>query len=337
MNKIPRTNLSDIYSEREHTVQTKTTRSKNSFIQSLTVSPFATGLVVIIFVFVGFLVIGYIGYTVGIDNTRSISATAEMRELDLQVALANKDVDNGNYMLALERLEYVLNVSPNYPGAQKLFVDARSHVDVDLYDKDIDEPAEVFSYIDVSNSGELIENIRLNYKMKLWQDVIIDIEHLKLTGEDFDQDEINSILFVALRNRGIQSIESGDIELGLTDLEHAEQIVALDSVAEQRRRWASLYLYGATFWDINWKIVVDNLYILYQIAPNFRDTEIKLWQAYMEHGSEFLGVEEYCDAKDQFVFADNLRKDASLTNKLKQAIEGCDLELGNSTNGTQTE
>ena len=72
----------------------------------------------------------------------------------------------------------------------------------------------------------------MSYDNQEWQDVISNIDILKVSNVDYDKDLVDGILFVALRNRGMQRIEGGDLELGLADLEHAEQITGLDEAAK---------------------------------------------------------------------------------------------------------
>jgi hypothetical protein len=87
-----------------------------------------------------------------------------------------------------------------------------------------------------------------------------------------------------------------------------------------------LYQSASTFWNINWQIVVDNLYILHQIAPNFRDTSSKLWTARILYGETLLKEENYCLAEEQFAFALDLKQEESLKVKLMESVANCDNE-----------
>jgi hypothetical protein len=52
-------------------------------------------------------------------------------------------------------------------------------------------------------------------------------------------------------------IQAGELEQGLFDLSSAEQIGPLDGEAEGVRSWATLYLSGASFWDVNLQRAID--------------------------------------------------------------------------------
>lgn len=323
MNGTRKTNLSDLYSDRKHAITITTIEDETESGRRFDVSPFIIGLSVVIVLVIGLCVVAYAGYRVGTDKNRIMAATTIASEVDLQYDLASNNIDLGEYKLAVERLEYVVNTDPDYPGAADMLDETRDLVD--STEIPIPESTKVvIAEQEFLTSSDRLSIIRMSYDKKEWQDVISNIDMLKASSADYNRDEVDGILFVALRNRGMQRIEEGDLELGMADLEHAEQITGLDEVAGQRRRWASLYLSASMFWDINWKIVVDNLYILHQIAPNFRDTDNRLWTARTYYGDVLLKGEKYCLAKEQFAFALNMKQEASLEEKLLESVDNCD-------------
>jgi len=325
MNGPPKTNLSDLYSDREHAIVSNTVEKQTKSVTSFDTSPFVISLSIIAVLVVGLCIMAYAGYKVGTAQNKMVAATAMAREVAVQYDLASKNIDMGQYKMAVERLEFVVNVEPNYAGATDLLDQTRTKLDTTAIP--IVEPTKVIIAIqDSMTSEESLSIIRTAYSDQEWQNVISNIDSLKASGASYDGDVVDGILFVALRNRGIQRIEVGDLELGLADLEHAEQITALDEVANQRRRWASLYQSASTFWDINWTIVIDNLIILHQIAPNFRDTSSKLWAARTVYGEVLLQQEDYCLAEEQFAFALEIKSETSLNDKLIESSTNCDNE-----------
>ena len=323
MNSTPKTNLSDLYLDREHVVAVNAIEGETGSVRRFDLSPFIIGLSVIIVLVIGLCVTAYAGYRVGTDQNRIMAATTVAREVELQYDLASQNIDLGEYKLAVERLEYVVKTAPDYPGASDMLDETIGLIDATAIPVPGSTKVVIAEQV-LLTSSERLSIIRMSYDNQEWQDVISNIDMLKASSTDYDRDLVDGILFVALRNRGIQSIEVGNLELGLADLEHAEQITGLDEVAGQRRRWASLYQSASTFWDINWKIVVDNLYILHQIAPNFRDTGSRLWTARTYYGDVLLKGEEYCLAEEQFAFALNMKQEASLEEKLMESVDNCD-------------
>ena len=325
MNEPPKTNLSDLYSDRKHAVVSNAVEEEMESVRSFDTSPFVMSLSVIVVLVVGLFLMAYAGYRVGTSQNRILAATTMASEVALQYDLASKNIDMGQYKLAVERLEFVVNTAPDYPGVADLLDQTRGNLDPTAIPI-IESTKVVIANQDQMNSAERLRIIRMAYANQEWQNVINNIDMLKASSTDYDRDVVDGILFVALRNRGIQRIETGDLELGLADLEHAEHITQLDQVAQQRRRWASLYQSASTFWNINWQIVIDNLYILHQIAPNFRDTSSKLWTARTLYGETLLKEDHYCLAEEQFAFALDLKQEEFLKVKLMESVANCDNE-----------
>jgi hypothetical protein len=299
MNGTPKTNLSDLYSDREHAVKVNAIENERVAVKGFDLTPLIIGLLVVTMLIVGLCIAAYVGYKEGADPSRVVAVATITSDVRLQ--------DN-----------------PDNPGDSDMLNETGDLV----YSTEIpllESTKTMIAERDFLTISERLSVIRISYDNQEWQNVISNIDMLKASNVDYDRDLLDGILFVALRNRGMQLIEDGDLELGLADLEHAEQMTGLDEVANQRRRWAYLYLSASMFWDINWKIVVDNLYILHQIAPNFRDTSNKLWKARTYYGMALLEVEEYCLAEEQFAFALSMKQKASIADKLlEESSDNCD-------------
>jgi len=325
MNGPPKTNLSDLYADRKHAVVSNAVEEHTESVRGFDTSPFVISLSVITVLVVGLFLMAYSGYRVGTSQNRIVAATTMASEVALQYDLARKNIDMGHYKLAIERLEFVMNTAPDYPGVTDLLDQTRGKVDPTAVPI-IESTKVVIAGRDQITSAERLRIIRMSYANQEWQNVITNIDLLKASSIDYSHVEVDGMLFVALRNRGIQRIEIGDLELGLADLEHAEHITQLDQVANQRRRWGSLYQSASIFWNINWQIVIDNLYILYQIAPNFRDTSSKLFTARALYGETLLKEEDYCLAEEQFAFALDMKSEESLEMKWMESAANCDNE-----------
>ncbi len=59
---------------------------------------------------------------------------------------------------------------------------------------------------------------------------------------------MDGLIYLCLRNRGIEKILSGQLESGIYDFTLAEQFGPLDGETENYRNWARLYLLGNAFW-----------------------------------------------------------------------------------------
>jgi len=250
------------------------------------------------------------------------AATAVAKEVQLQFRLAAQDMQIGQSGVAAQRLEYVVRMNPDFPGAAQMLAKAREAANgATLH---VARSTEAPLPVEERLSPEQLFNLLAGaYQRGEWPQVVQRAAALKATGAQHRSTSVDGMLFVGLRNRGIERIDAGVLEMGLTDLEHAEQIMDLDNVALQRRRWAALYLSGMTFWELNWQLAIDNLSVLYQIAPNFRDARSQLRKAHIAYGEALLQAEDSCLGGEQFAAALLIETDERTEQQLAAAEKAC--------------
>ena len=285
-------------------------------------SPFAAGLFAILAIVVSISVMAYCGYRAGVKQRAAAAATEVANEVQMQYSLAIQDMQIGQPGVALQRLEYILKVNPDYPGAADLLAKARE--DTNVVGLRTAHPTEVLQRDeDRISAEERFKLLVLSYQRRDWSETVQRASDLKVTDVDHRSETVDSMLFVSLRSRGIERIDSGLLELGMTDLEHSEQIMSLDNVALQRRRWASLYLAGMAFWELNWQLVIENFSVLNEIAPNFQGARSLLREAHISYGNELLQAQESCLAKEQFGAAQKIAVDSKTEEQLSEAEKQC--------------
>jgi hypothetical protein len=141
--------------------------------------------------------------------------------------------------------------------------------------------------------------------------------------------KVDGMLFVALRNRGIDKIaRQQDLEGGNYDLTLAERFGPLDGEAHTWREWADLYILGSSYWAVDWG---QSVYYFSQIAdavPNMSDASG--WTAANRYKDALLGYGdwlaargEWCDAQTQFDTYMNLLADPVVEPTAVYASEQC--------------
>jgi hypothetical protein len=103
--------------------------------------------------------------------------------------------------------------------------------------------------------------------------------------------EVDSMLYVAFRNRGVEKILSGgELESGLYDLSQAELFGPLDTEAAGFRNWARLYLIGASFYSVqDWAQAAFYLGQVAPFAPN------------LHNGSGGFAMDWYLSALENYI------------------------------------
>jgi hypothetical protein len=75
---------------------------------------------------------------------------------------------------------------------------------------------------------------------------------LRAEYPDYRMEEVNQMMFTALRNRGFEKILQSDLEQGIYDLSLAERFFQLDEQAASWRRSAEFYLFANSYVGLNW-------------------------------------------------------------------------------------
>ena len=123
---------------------------------------------------------------------------------------------------------------------------------------------------------------------------------------------------MALRDRGWDKIsKKADLEGGIYDLTLAERFAPLDSEAKGMLTWSSLYLTGASFWDLDWAKVVEYFAQVAPQMPGLRDgsgmTSTERYRiALGKLGDTLASTDQWCDAEAEYELSLNYGADAAI-------------------------
>jgi hypothetical protein len=166
--------------------------------------------------------------------------------------------------------------------------------------------------------------------------VISSLSNLHAVDPNFEAVKANGMLYVALRSRGITRILGDEMETGMYDLDQAEAIGPLDAEALNYRAWARLYLAARSYWGLDWRESMQILQQLYVLAPYFRDTSVRLYQATVNYADQLAKADDNCGAAKHYAEAQALSPDAQVADKLTAARAACAQTPQPNTTGTPT-
>ena len=257
-----------------------------------------------ILLMIGVVVLGGVfGYNSAINarqaeyNRKSKMAAAE------QYTLAISDIEQGRYANAKTRLDYVISIDQNYPGAQETY----QEVLMLLFPTASPTPmmtatAAPTATPDTRGEEEMFTSIQQAMYNQQWESAIDQIEALRDKNLEYRGLEVDSMYYIALRNYGIQLINSGYLESGIYKITQAESFGPIDSNASSQRDAARSYLAGAGFWEINWSKALEYYANAAAVSPNMMDQATRLTanqrygEASFEVGNEYVEAEDYCGA-----------------------------------------
>jgi len=256
------------------------------------------------------LVLGvYFGYRGGLARRLEKEKTTVVQVAAEQYQLAFQDISAGNYENAKTRIEYVISIYPQFPGAPELLRQILMNLEQPTATPTLpplpsSTPAAT-STPDLRAVDQIFAGIQQGITAQQWDQVIQDVNSLRDINYEYRKVEVDGYYYIALRNRGIQKIQKGELEQGLFDLATAEQIGPLDGEADGIRGWAALYLSGASYWDVNWQKAIEIFEQVKDAYPYMMDssgmTAIDRYRtALYLFGDQFAAAGDYCKAYEYY-------------------------------------
>lgn len=235
--------------------------------------PFWIGVLIII---AAIALGGLGGYNSGIGARLNVQKTNVAQSLNEQLTLAKQDFDNGMYENARQRLEYILQQDPAFPGA----MDTLTLVMVKMAITPSATPTLAPTLTptpDLRSQEAIFAQAQQYLQNKDWSNTLAVLDTLRKADVAYKTAQVDSMYYAALRNRGVEQIlgtgayQTTNLEGGIYDLTLAERFGPLDGTADGLRSFARLYITGASFWDLDWAQAKEYFAQVYQFAPSLRD------------------------------------------------------------------
>ena len=271
----------------------------------------------------------YGGYLSGIQRRTSFEATQVASKVGEQFQLGVQDLQAGHYELARQRFEYVINLDPDYPGVTENLAAVLLQLNTTATPTAVSTPT-LTPTVDLRGAEELFSQAQVLLADEKWSEAIDTLLKLRKNEPSFQAVEVDSMLYVALRNRGVQRILSeGDLEGGTYDLALAERFGPLDVEASNMRTWADLYVTGASFWGLDWSQAVFYFGQLLLVGPNLRDsTNLTATERFrlasIKYGDFLAENKEWCKALEQYAAAFNIGTDPSVEPTAAWVAQKCE-------------
>lgn len=286
------------------------------------------GLALVILLGFVLSVAGVAGYQSGQEQRQTSFEATRTYQLENQYALGLSDLEAGNYEVAAARFEYVLELDPNYRDALARLNEAQAGLGATPIPRltlAVATPTLAVSPLP-TESGEaasLLAQAHARAAAEDWDGVISALTHLHSVDPNYQPVRADGLLFRALRNRGVARIMGDAMEAGIFDLDQAEAFGPLDNEAANVRTWARTYLAGRSYWGLDWKRTMEIFEELSLVAPYFRDTDRRLFEAVVNYADQLVAAGDYCAAAERYQRALLLFADDTVSTRLTTAQASC--------------
>lgn len=292
-------------------------------------------LLIIIAVAAGWLLlVGYFGYQSGQQKLIENQQAEFSNQMTRQLTLAQENINNGNYELAIVRLQWILDHDQNNEQAQQLFAEAQRMMGQAAQATAVPTTAAAAAAAgptpepsptpgQIGSPDEELQRIRRQIVRKEWDNVVASLITFQLQFPSYEREETDALLFDAYLGYSQQLLEGEQVELGLFYLKQAENLGNLPQTMLDYRTWAELYTQGISFYGANWDAAAYYFRDLCLAAPFYQDACTRLNEALEAHGDQYAGVQDWCPAQLLYQEARQQNNTAVLAEKVQLAREGC--------------
>ncbi len=272
------------------------------------------------------LVLGALGgYGSGIAVRTSTEANSRTQQLTEQFQYALVDEQFGRYEVAKERLEFIIQTDPTFPGAQTELAKV-------LVQLTIPTPTPTLPPTptpDLRGEQTLFATAQQLINAGDWVNALAELDQLRKQDPKFNTSQVDGMYYFALRNYGVNLIQQqGNLEGGIYELTLAERFAPLDSTANALREGARAYVQAASFYGVDWGRTVS---LFAQVAsgwPSMWDGSMnataRYKEALMRYGDQLFAGGHACDAWSQYETAQGIGElDQTASRNANQAYQQC--------------
>jgi len=278
----------------------------------------------------------------GINQRLNLAENQAAPKIQSQLANAIQDIEEGRYEVALNRLDWILEEMSPYLSDQELKevgeLYSQTLLRISTYRTPTPEPTPTATEPpftptpDLRGEEDIFNTAKQLIAEESWDEAIKTLEILRQKNLSYRTVQVDGLLYVALRNRGLDKILiDGNLEPGIYDLTLAEGFAPLDSSAEGVRTWTRMYLTGASYWDVDWAQVIYYFEQVYPQLPYLHDgtymtTTERFRIALYEYGTQLANNGEVCEALEYFERSFEISPDPVVQPTAQWVAEECEEE-----------
>jgi tetratricopeptide (TPR) repeat protein len=274
-----------------------------------------------------YLLVGYVAWQSGESIRSEREETQEADQLTRQIILAQEDINQGSYNLALRRLEWVLERDPANNDARAVKRQAEGALKTALTPvvpptaTPLPEPSPTPGETD--EPAAEIQRLRRMVQQERWDDLLPGTLAFQRQYPDYERLETDGFLYDSYLNLGLDHIQGDQIELGINYFTQAEKLGNLPQEALDYWLWAELHLQGMAYFGVNWGVAASFFRDLCLSAPFYQGSCDKLFESLVAYGDQYLIAQDFCPAAGLYREARQYNRNPELDEKLSQAVQGC--------------
>jgi len=268
---------------------------------------------------------GFGGYESAIATRLQAKTQLVNEQLLDQFKLALVDEQFKRYDDAKQRLDFIIQNDPSFPGAQT----EMAKILVVMSIPTATPTPTLTPTPDVRDQQAMFATAQQLISAGNWSNALTELDQLRKKDPSYNASQVDGMYYYALRNYGVDLIQKqGNLEGGIYELTLAERFAPLDKTASSLRDGARLYLDAASFWQLDWATAANELAQVFAAYPAMWDGTMTAAQRYQfaaeRYGDQLFSQSRFCDAVKEYQAAQAIGNlDQTAAKGLNQAYQKC--------------
>ena len=234
-------------------------------------------------------------------------------ETYIQFEAAMNDLQYGRCEIAQTRLEFVVKSNPLYPGITEALTKAMLCSNATATPQPVVQPTAVPTP-ETRDASQIMAEAETLYAAQDWENLIYQLDAIRNNYPDVEPIRVDQMYYTAYRQIGIKVLlQQGDLEGGIYNFTLASKYGPLDAEAQNYSQWASWYLTGMSFWEVDWGQALNIFNKLPMQPPTSGTVNIQLSKDMKKQGNTTVNSnrqsyllfrrKRYCAAQNTFNIA----------------------------------
>jgi tetratricopeptide (TPR) repeat protein len=246
------------------------------------------------------------GYFSGLGDRSYAKSLVIDKQLTDQFQFALVDEHYGRYDTAKDRLNFIIQNNPSFPGVQAEL----SKILVLMTIPTVTPTPTLTPTPDLRGEQALFTTAQGLIAKGDWANALTELDQLRKLDAKFNTSQVDGMYYFSLRNYGVGLIQGGNLEGGIYQLTLAERFAPLDRDANGLRDGARSYIQAAAFFGTDWKEAATLFATAASGWPSMWDgtmtASLRYHISLMRYGDLLFDNQRFCDADQQYQLAASL-------------------------------
>jgi tetratricopeptide (TPR) repeat protein len=142
-----------------------------------------------------------------------------------------------------------------------------------------------------------------NYESGKLDQSVAALDELRGLDADYQRENVGAMLSTAHYQLGLNAVTENRLDEAIGHFEAVLAIKPGDKDAQDQLNLAHLYTAALNYWERDWSATIQALKGLYALAPDYKDVQVRLRDAYVFQGGTHAENGDWCRAADEYAAA----------------------------------